>query len=285
MSLPSAAIDPDVAVSSPPITIRRDDLPDPLGPTNPSVSPCGTVSEISCKISILPALPESESDTSVSERASVMGVAFDRVGSVSYGVLRRAHNIGLGLILTMGAIVGTAAAETVTIAALGDSLTQGYGLTADNGFVPQLEAWLQDQGADVRVMNAGVSGDTTAGGLSRVAWTLTPDVDAMIVNLGGNDLLRGIDPAVSRENLHGILSAAQDAEVDVLLVGLDAPGNYGPAFEAAFDAMYPELAEEFGVIYYPDFFAPLLAVADQEGARQRYMQPDNPAPEALRALR
>jgi len=174
-----------------------------------------------------------------------------------------------------GAMVGAATAETVTIAALGDSLTQGYGLTAETGFVPQLEAWLQDQGADVSVINAGVSGDTTAGGLSRVAWTLTPDVDAMIVTLGGNDLLRGIAPAVSRANLHGILSAAQDAEVDVLLVGLDAPGNYGPDYEAAFDAMYPELAAEFDTLYYPDFFAPLVAIADQDGARQRYMQPDN----------
>jgi acyl-CoA thioesterase-1 len=130
------------------------------------------------------------------------------------------------------------------------------------------------------VINAGVSGDTTAGGLSRVAWTLTPDVDAMIVNLGGNDLLRGIDPAVSRANLEGILQAAADADVDVLLVGLDAPGNYGPEYEAAFDAMYPELAESYGAIYYPDFFAPLVAVASENGARQRYMQSDGLHPSA-----
>lgn len=192
-----------------------------------------------------------------------------------YGVIRRARNIGLRFILSGFAFVGAVHAETVTVAALGDSLTQGYGLTQENGFVPQLEGWLKANGVDVDVINAGVSGDTTAGGLSRVAWTLTPDVDKMIVNLGGNDLLRGIDPAVSRDNLRQILQTAKDADVEVLLVGLDAPSNYGPAYEAAFDTMYPELAAEFDAIYYPDFFAPLLAVADQDDARARYMQPDN----------
>lgn len=117
--------------------------------------------------------------------------------------MRAGRKVGLALILSTAA----AQADTVTIAALGDSLTQGYGLVPEEGFVPQLQGWLEAQGADVNVINAGVSGDTTAGGLSRVAWTLTPDVDAMIVALGGNDLLRGIDPDVSRANLNGILQA------------------------------------------------------------------------------
>lgn len=120
-----------------------------------------------------------------------------------------------------------AQAETVTVAALGDSLTQGYGLPQADGFVPQLQTWLADQGADVNVINAGVSGDTTAGGLSRVGWTLTPEVDAMIVALGGNDYLRGLDPAISRANLDGILAAGQQAGVEMLLVGLTVGGNYG----------------------------------------------------------
>ena len=98
-------------------------------------------------------------------------------------------------------LAGPALAEPLVLAALGDSLTQGYGLPAEDGFVPQLQNWLDQNGADVTVINAGVSGDTTAGGLSRVAWTMTPEVDGMIVTLGGNDLLRGIDPAVSRANL------------------------------------------------------------------------------------
>jgi acyl-CoA thioesterase-1 len=89
--------------------------------------------------------------------------------------------------LTLILAVGVAEAEPVTVAALGDSLTQGFGLTPNDGFVPQLQAWLDGQGADVQMINAGVSGDTTAGGLSRIEWTLTPDVDALIVALGGND--------------------------------------------------------------------------------------------------
>ena len=97
------------------------------------------------------------------------------------------------------------AGEDIVVAALGDSLVQGFGLVPEEGFVPQLQAWLNARDIDARLINAGVSGDTTAGGLSRVAWTLTPEVDAMIVALGGNDLLRGIDPASSRTNLDGIL--------------------------------------------------------------------------------
>ena len=195
---------------------------------------------------------------------------------MTYGALRAARNLLLGL----GLSVGVAGAETVTIAALGDSLTQGYGLPVEDGFVPQLEVWMEAQGADVDIINAGVSGDTTAGGLSRVAWTLTPDVDAMIVNLGGNDLLRGLDPEVSRANLNGILQAARDAGVDVLLVGLDAPSNYGAAYETAFETMYPELADTHGAALYENFFAPLLAEPDQAAARQQFLQADGLHPSA-----
>ncbi len=173
-----------------------------------------------------------------------------------------------------------ALAEPVVVAALGDSLTQGYGLPPEDGFVPQLEAWLEAQGAEVDVLNAGVSGDTTAGGLARVDWTLTDDVDAMIVALGGNDLLRGIDPAVSRANLDGILDAADAAGVEVLLVGLEAPGNYGADFKAAFDAIYPELAEAHEALLAADFFAPLEAEPDRQDALGTYMQPDGLHPSA-----
>jgi acyl-CoA thioesterase-1 len=186
----------------------------------------------------------------------------------------------LGLIFILLPATLVAQAETVTIAALGDSLTQGYGLPQADGFVPQLQAWLDAQGVDVVVINAGVSGDTTAGGASRAAWTLTPDVDKMIVNLGGNDLLRGINPAVSRANLEAILQAAAAADVDVLLVGLDAPSNYGPAYEVAFDAIYPELADAYGTDYYPDFFAPLNDGTDLDVARATYLQSDGIHPSA-----
>lgn len=172
-----------------------------------------------------------------------------------------------------------ATAEPVVIAALGDSLTQGYGLIEDDGLVPQLGRWLDAQGADVRLINAGVSGDTTAGGASRVEWTLTPEVDGMIVALGGNDLLRGIAPEVSRANLDKILNAADKAEVEVLLVGMEAPGNYGPDYKQAFDSMYPELAKKYDTLFVDSFFVGLEAEGDP-GAVSQYMQSDGIHPNA-----
>nr|WP_328805269.1 arylesterase [Ruegeria pomeroyi] len=159
-----------------------------------------------------------------------------------------------------------ATAEPVVIAALGDSLTQGYGLVPEQGFVPQLQRWLMAEGAEVTLINAGVSGDTTAGGAARVAWTLTPEVDAMIVALGGNDLLRGIAPEVARGNLATILTEAQRAGVAVLLVGMQAPGNYGADYKVAFDAIYPELAAEHSALLAPSFFAGLMAEGDPAAA-------------------
>ncbi|WP_371732011.1 arylesterase [Ruegeria sp. HKCCD4315] len=173
----------------------------------------------------------------------------------------------------------TATAEQVVIAALGDSLTQGYGLVEEDGFVPQLDRWLEGQGADVQVINAGVSGDTTAGGAARVEWTLTPDVDGMIVALGGNDLLRGIDPAVSRANLSKILEVARAGDVAVLLIGMQAPGNYGAEYKQDFDAMYPELAQDFGALFVSSFFEGLTADGDP-GAVSQFMQADGIHPNA-----
>lgn len=164
-------------------------------------------------------------------------------------------------------------AETV-IAALGDSLTQGYGLVQEDGFVPQLQAWLGANGAQVRIINAGVSGDTTAGGLARVDWTLTDEVDAMIVALGGNDLLRALPPETSRANLTGILRKAADRDVPVLLIGLTAPGNYGPDYKAEFDAIYPDLAAEFETLYVPSFLGAVQAQLDQGAALRDFMQRD-----------
>ncbi|MGJ8628061.1 MAG: arylesterase [Sulfitobacter sp.] len=160
----------------------------------------------------------------------------------------------IGIVLSFASM---AQADEVVIAALGDSLTQGYGLPVEDGFVPQLQRWLTDAGADVRLINAGVSGDTTAGGLSRVDWTLTPDVDGMIVALGGNDLLRGLDPGQARGNIEGILQAADKAEVEVLLIGMEAPGNFGAEYKTRFDQLYPDLAKEFGSVFLPSFFAGL----------------------------
>lgn len=178
--------------------------------------------------------------------------------SHGYGVRNALRNLSIGVFLT----TSTVHAETVTIAALGDSLTAGYGLQQSDGFVPQLQRWLDSQGADVLLINAGVSGDTTAGGRARVDWTLTPEVDAMIVALGGNDYLRGIDPAVSFENLDAILAAAQAKDVEVLLVGLDVGANYGSEYEAAFEQNYADLTTKYDVTLYPDFLAGIRAVVN-----------------------
>nr|WP_261391628.1 arylesterase [Roseovarius atlanticus] len=168
--------------------------------------------------------------------------------------------------------------EPVTILALGDSLTQGYGLAQADGFVPQLQDWLEENDVAAEVINAGVSGDTTAGGASRVDWSLTPEVDAMIVALGGNDMLRGLDPGEARANLRTILEVAQGRELPVLLVGMQAPTNFGPDYKAAFDAMYPELSQEFGALYFESFFKGLGEGDPSE--LQGYFQSDGIHPNA-----
>jgi acyl-CoA thioesterase-1 len=193
-----------------------------------------------------------------------------------YGALRAARNLALALLIGAGA----AQAEPVTVVALGDSLTQGYGLAPDQGFVPQLQRWLDAQGAEAVLVNAGVSGDTTAGGLARVDWTLTPEVGAMIVALGGNDMLRGLDPAEAKANLAGILDAAKARDIPVLLVGLEAPSNYGPDYKAEFDAAYADLAAEYGALLYPNFLSALTAEADLATAIRQYMQADGIHPNA-----
>lgn len=196
---------------------------------------------------------------------------------LGYGALSPVRNLMLVTFLSGPILSGSALAEPVTIAALGDSLTQGYGLPVEEGLVPQLQQWLTAHGADVVMINAGVSGDTTAGGLSRIDWTLTPDVDAVIVALGGNDFLRGIDPAVSRENLRGILQVATDKGVKVLLIGLAVSTNYGPEYKRDFEAMYVDLAAEFGVPMIPNL---LQAIDDAPGSPLDYAQADGLHPNA-----
>lgn len=187
------------------------------------------------------------------------------------------------MVFTILAGFSVAEAQTVRITALGDSLTQGYGLLPDQGLVPQLQAWLTARGHDVVVLNAGVSGDTTSGGLSRLEWTLADNPDALIVALGGNDLLRGIDPALSRANLAAILERLQDDGLPALLVGLPAPGNYGPEYQAQFNAMYPDLAQDYGALLVPDMLAPLAARIDAGTSQTELFQGDmiHPNPEGV----
>jgi len=173
-----------------------------------------------------------------------------------------------------------ARAAPITIAALGDSLTQGYGLAQGDGLVPRLQKWLRDRGQDVTIVNAGVSGDTTAGGLARLDWTIGAGVDALIVELGGNDMLRGIAPEVARANLDQLLGKARARGLPVLLVGLSAPTNFGPAYKQAFDAIWPALAARHDTLLYPDLLAPLRALGDRAMVMQRYMQADGIHPNA-----
>lgn len=174
------------------------------------------------------------------------------------------------------------AQETITIVAFGDSLTQGYGLAAEDGLVPQLQNLL---GEGVHLINAGVSGDTTAGGLARIDWTLSDDVDGVIVSLGGNDLLRGLSPAESLANLDGILAAISARGLPVLLVGFAAPLNYGPEYKAEFDAIYPDLAVKYEMLHYPFYFAG-LGVGEDTVAMMPFMQADatHPNPEGVKMI-
>jgi len=200
---------------------------------------------------------------------------------VAYGAGAALRKFGAALTLAV-ALPGAALAE-VTIAALGDSLTQGYGLPQGDGFVPQLQAWLDAHGVDAEVLNAGVSGDTTAGGLARLDWTLTPEVDALIVALGGNDLLRGLPPEAARDNIDAILTRAAADGLPVLLIGVTAPGNYGPDYKAAFDAIWPDMADRHGALMVPSFLAPIEAARDGAGsdaALRALMQPDGIHPNA-----
>lgn len=146
-----------------------------------------------------------------------------------------------------------AQAETVKILALGDSLTAGYGLGPGDGFVDRLQSHLDAKGFDVALINAGVSGDTTKGGLARLDWALFDEPQKAIVALGGNDMLRGLSPEQSYDNLRTILQKLKDENIDVLLAGMLAPANMGADYQAEFDAIYPQLADEFDVIFYPFF--------------------------------
>lgn len=149
--------------------------------------------------------------------------------------------------------MATARAEPVTILGFGDSLMAGYGLPDGDAFPTRLEAALRAAGHDVTVVNAGVSGDTTAGGASRLAWSLSEQPDAAIVELGGNDGLRGIPTADTRRNLESILTALAKNDIPVLFTGMLAPPNMGKEYGAEFRAVFEDLAAQHDVIFYPFF--------------------------------
>ncbi len=145
------------------------------------------------------------------------------------------------------------AAEKMTILAFGDSLTAGYGLAGEDAFPGRLEKALSEKGYRVRVVNAGVSGDTSAGGAARIGWSLADQPDLVILELGANDALRGLDPEQTRTNLATIITQSRAAGARVLLAGMKAPRSLGEDYVRRFDAVYPELAAEFNLPLYPFF--------------------------------
>jgi acyl-CoA thioesterase-1 len=171
-----------------------------------------------------------------------------------------------GLILAEGLILAgpaLAAGETkpIRMVVLGDSLSAGLGLTANDAFPAKLQKALKDKGISVDMTNAGVSGDTTSGGRERLDWSVPEGTQAVIVELGANDALRGVDPAVTRAALSDILTRLKARNIAVMLCGMISPPNYGRDYAERFNTIYPDLAKSFGVPLYPFFLEGVAADA------------------------
>jgi acyl-CoA thioesterase I len=164
-------------------------------------------------------------------------------------------------LVIFGAMATANAERAIKIVAFGDSLTAGFGLPADAAFPAKLQRALRNKGIDADVINAGVSGDTASGGLARLDWSLPDGADAVILELGANDALRGLDPKVTRTALDSILRRLKERRIEVLLAGMRAPRNFGPDYAAAFDAVFPQLASAHNVLFYPFFLEGVAADA------------------------
>ena len=165
-------------------------------------------------------------------------------------------------VFILAAAPGLARADTIRILALGDSLTAGYGLAPGEGFPARLEAALTARGHDVTVIDAGVSGDTASAGQARLEWSLGEGADAAIVELGGNDALRGLPPESTRKALGRIIEALRARDIPVLLAGMQAPPNLGPRYGEAFNAIFPALAKQHDILLYPFFLDGVAAEPD-----------------------
>jgi acyl-CoA thioesterase-1 len=198
---------------------------------------------------------------------------FLRAKPHSYGHWRRiVHTVAFAATL-LAASAAPAAAKTLRVVVLGDSLTAGLGLSPGNAFPDQLQAALRSKGYDVDVLNAGVSGDTAADGLARYDWAAPPDANALIVELGANDMLRGLPPEQTKKALTMIVDKASAAHLPTLIAGMRAAPNLGADYDRAFDAIYPALAKEASAILYPFFL-------DGVAGDARLNQPDGLHPTA-----
>jgi acyl-CoA thioesterase I len=157
------------------------------------------------------------------------------------------------IVIVFVTIATPAMARTPVILDFGDSLTAGYGLPAGEAFPARLEAWLHKRSIEARVVNAGVSGDTTAGGLARLDWALSDKPDFVILALGANDALRGVDPTNVRDNLEKMVEKIEASGAKVLLIGMLAPPNWGEEYKRAFDRIFPDLAQAHHLPLYPFF--------------------------------
>jgi acyl-CoA thioesterase-1 len=149
----------------------------------------------------------------------------------------------------------------IKLAVLGDSLSAGYGLPVGSAFPAKLEKALRDKGYKIDILNAGVSGDTTSGGRDRLDWSIPEGTEAVIVELGANDAMRGLDPKITRAALEDIIKRLQARKVQVMLAGMVAPPNYGPDYAAKFDPIYAELAKGYDLTLYPFFLDGVAAEA------------------------
>tara|TARA_A100000164_G_C21836837_1_gene738125 strand:- start:228 stop:893 length:666 start_codon:yes stop_codon:yes gene_type:complete len=161
--------------------------------------------------------------------------------------------------------------ENFRLIIIGDSLIQGYGLPKDKGFVNQLQKKILEKKDNILLINGGVSGDTTAGGLSRIDWSITDDINAVAISLGANDMLRGIPPSFSKENLSKIIMKVKENNLPILLIGIKSIENYGTKYKNEFDSMFSNLADEFELFLYPDLMAPIL---NEEKDLSHYLQED-----------
>ncbi|WP_425313736.1 arylesterase [Pseudovibrio exalbescens] len=183
----------------------------------------------------------------------------------------RSRNVFLQLVALMALCVASTisakAEDTIKLVAFGDSLTAGYLLAPEDAFPVQLEKALRAKGHDVTIVNAGVSGDTTSGGLSRLDWSVGEDVQGVILELGANDALRGLDPATTRANMDEMVRRLTERGVKVLVAGMLAPRNLGEEYAELYDPIFPEISQKYEALYYPFFLEgvaanPMLNLAD-----------------------